>query len=192
MWSINVQYCFRWHTNIFKPAFFFFFVLTKDGIFQDVPVPNLGLDTNYSVFFLTFLQLTRQKPRQYLDLTTTTSNLALSKSPVTNQTAAVFGNIANCPISVKNLHYILVLTTLPDIFSKVLKLRSSFLYAVIINNYGKSPTSVVGALTQKPGLSIHWQVTNQFLETQATVDVNNFHFLSFNRIVCTWQSICPE
>lgn len=150
------------------------------------------IPTTVSVFFLTFLQLARQMPRQHLASATTTSNQALSKSPVTNQTAAIFGNIANCPISVKNLRYILVLSTLTDIFSKVFKLRSSLLYAVIINNYWKSPTSVVGALTQKPGLSIHWQVTNHFLETQATVDVNNFHFLSFNRIVCTRQSICPE
>jgi len=43
-------------------------------------------------------------PRQYIDVATTTSIQALSISPVTNQTAAVFSNIAkcpNCPASVK-------------------------------------------------------------------------------------------
>jgi hypothetical protein len=46
-------------------------------------------------------------PRQYIDVATTTSIQALSISPVINQTAAVFGNIANCPncpVSVKNIH----------------------------------------------------------------------------------------
>jgi len=135
--------------------------------------------------------------RQYIDLATTTSIKALSISLVTNQTAAVFGNIAKWPLSVKNIRYFLVLSTLPDIFGNLFKLRTSLLHTVIINNFGKSTTNLATpvlsrTLRQKPGLSVHWPFTYQFPETQATVDVNNFHFRSFNCIVCTWQSVFPE
>ena len=148
-------------------------------------------------FFLTFPRFTRQMLRQYIDLATTISIQALSISPVTNQTAGVFGNIAKCPVSVKNIRHFLVLSTLPDIFGNVFKFRTSLLYTVIINNFGKSTTTLVTpmlswTLTHEPGLSVQCPVTYQFPETQTTVDVNNFHFRSFNCIVCAWQSVCPE
>jgi hypothetical protein len=52
---------------------------------------------------------------------TTTSIQALSISPVTNQTAAVFGNIANYPVSVQNNRYFLTLSALPEGFGNVFK-----------------------------------------------------------------------
>jgi hypothetical protein len=199
MASITRMYL-RWGTNILKVKCIVCVcvcVLSEEGILRMFQLLISAWIPNTVWFFLTFPQLTRQMPRQYIELATTTSIQALSISLVTNQTAAVFGNIANCPFSVKNIRYLLVLSTLPDISGNVLKYRANLLYTVIIKSFGKSPTTLVTpvlswTLTQELGPSIHWQVTYQFPETQATVDVNNFLFRSFHCIVCTWQSIWPE
>ena len=180
MYCVCVCVCFIWRRNS-----------------SDVPVVNLGLDTKYSLVFSYFSSVDQANAATVHRIGHDDFIQALSISLVTNQTAAVFGNIANCPFSVKNIRYLLVLSTLPDISGNVLKYRANLLYTVIIKSFGKSPTTLVTpvlswTLTQELGPSIHWQVTYQFPETQATVDVNNFLFRSFHCIVCTWQSIWPE
>jgi hypothetical protein len=196
-WPVSCG-CISGDAQIFLKWHFCVCVLTEDGILRmfHLLISAWMPTTVSAVFFLLFLSW----PDKCHDSTSMWPRRLPSRPfPYHRSTTRLQRSLAISRTARPLSKYSLILGTL-DVtghFWQRFQISDKSVYTVIINSFGKSPTTLVTpvlswTLTQEPGLSVHWPVTYQFPENQATVGVNNFLFRSFNCIVCTWQSICPE
>jgi len=154
----------RWSTNILKMAFLCVCINWIRNS-SDVPVANLGSDANYSQcvfsYFSSVDQANAATVRQCGH-----DDFHPGPCHITSHQPDCSGlwQYRELPFLCQKFSLILGTLDVTGYFWQLVKFRAILLYTVIINSFGKSPTTLVKpvlswTLTQEPGLSVHWPVT---------------------------------